>query len=95
MRPPVPMRVWSVTELKSSFILDGFPRTVPQASKLDAMLKEAQQAIDHAIELRIPDGLLISRITGRLVHPASGRSYHKECQSFLWPHQPYLLLTRV
>ena len=70
-------------EAKSSFILDGFPRTVPQASKLDAMLKEAQQAIDHAIELRIPDALLISRITGRLVHPASGRSYHKECQSFL------------
>jgi hypothetical protein len=63
-----------------SFILDGFPRTVPQASKLDAMLAQAQQSIDHAIELCIPDALLISRITGRLIHPASGRSYHKECE---------------
>lgn len=65
--------------LTISFILDGFPRTVPQAEKLDAMLVERKQAIDHAIELKIPDALLISRITGRLVHPASGRSYHREC----------------
>ncbi|ORY31974.1 adenylate kinase [Naematelia encephala] len=65
-------------ECANGFILDGFPRTVPQASKLDAMLSEKKKAIDHAIELKIPDALLISRITGRLVHPASGRSYHKE-----------------
>lgn len=64
----------------ASFILDGFPRTVPQAEKLDAMLAERKQAIDHAVELKIPDALLISRITGRLVHPASGRSYHRECE---------------
>jgi adenylate kinase len=64
------------------FILDGFPRTVPQASKLDAMLEATKTPLDHAVELRIPDALLISRITGRLVHPASGRSYHRECTSF-------------
>ena len=63
-----------------SFILDGFPRTVPQAQKLDAMLSASSKKIDHAVELRIPDALLISRITGRLIHPASGRSYHKECE---------------
>lgn len=63
-----------------SFILDGFPRTVPQAEKLDTMLQSKEQKIDHAIELKIPDGLLISRITGRLVHPSSGRSYHRECE---------------
>lgn len=42
------------------------------------MLESKKQTIDHAVELRIADQLLISRITGRLIHPASGRSYHKE-----------------
>lgn len=42
------------------------------------MLKSKQQKLDHAVELKINDNLLISRITGRLIHPASGRSYHKE-----------------
>ncbi len=60
----------------SSFILDGFPRTVPQAEGLDKMLRERKQSLQHAIELQIDDALLVSRITGRLVHPASGRSYH-------------------
>jgi adenylate kinase len=41
------------------------------------MLAQRKQALQHAIELQIDDGLLVSRITGRLVHPASGRSYHK------------------
>ncbi|SAM82927.1 probable ADK1-adenylate kinase, cytosolic [Ustilago bromivora] len=63
---------------KAGFILDGFPRTTPQAEKLDGMLKEKNQKLDHAVELKINDNLLISRITGRLIHPASGRSYHKE-----------------
>lgn len=60
----------------SSFILDGFPRTVPQAEGLDSMLKARSQTLQHAVELQIDDSLLVARITGRLVHPASGRSYH-------------------
>jgi len=60
------------------FILDGFPRTVPQAEKLDEMLEHRKQKIDHAIEFRIDDSLLVRRVTGRLVHPGSGRSYHVE-----------------
>lgn len=60
-----------------SFILDGFPRTVVQAERLDAMLEARKQKLQHAVELQIDDGLLVSRITGRLIHPASGRSYHK------------------
>lgn len=60
-----------------SFILDGFPRTVAQAERLDDMLAIRQQKLQHAVELQIDDALLVARITGRLVHPASGRSYHK------------------
>ncbi|KAL5528855.1 ADK1 [Sanghuangporus baumii] len=63
---------------KNGFVLDGFPRTVPQAQKLDGMLEVRKEKLDHVIELKIDDSLLISRITGRLIHPASGRTYHKE-----------------
>jgi adenylate kinase len=42
------------------------------------MLAGQKAKIDHAVELAIDDGLLVRRITGRLIHPASGRSYHEE-----------------
>lgn len=64
-------------ECANGFILDGFPRTVVQASRLDDMLEKTQKPLEHAIELQIDDNLLVARITGRLVHPPSGRSYHK------------------
>ncbi|KAL8869366.1 MAG: hypothetical protein Q9174_004326 [Haloplaca sp. 1 TL-2023] len=51
--------------------------TVAQAERLDDMLQAREQKLQHAVELQIDDGLLVSRITGRLIHPASGRSYHK------------------
>src|SRR6266480_5265054 len=70
---------WSTRTIsnRDSFILDGFPRTVAQAEGLDSMLAEEKKPLKHAIELQIDDELLVSRITGRLIHPASGRTYHK------------------
>ncbi|KAF9464607.1 adenylate kinase 1 [Collybia nuda] len=63
---------------KNGFVLDGFPRTVPQAQKLDGMLEARKEKLDSVVQLQIDDTLLISRITGRLIHAASGRTYHRE-----------------
>jgi len=56
----------------TGFLLDGFPRTIPQA---DAM-KDAGVVVDHVIEFDVPDSVIVERMAGRRVHPASGRVYH-------------------
>lgn len=54
------------------FLFDGFPRTIPQAEAL----RDAGVAIDHVIEIAVDDAVIIERMSGRRVHPASGRTYH-------------------
>ena len=54
------------------FLFDGFPRTIPQA---DAMRKSAVH-IENVVEIAVPDGVIIERMSGRRVHLPSGRSYH-------------------
>jgi adenylate kinase len=54
------------------YLFDGFPRTIPQAEAL----KGAQVALDYVLEIDVPDEEVIARMSGRRVHPASGRSYH-------------------
>jgi adenylate kinase len=54
------------------YLFDGFPRTIPQADAL----KEAGVAVDYVLEIDVPDEVIVERMSGRRVHPASGRVYH-------------------
>ena len=59
-------------DCKPGYLFDGFPRTIPQA---EAMQRK-KVALDYVLEIDVPDGEIITRMSGRRVHPASGRTYH-------------------
>ena len=58
------------------FMLDGFPRTRPQAEALDVELRRAGVALDVVLQIEVPDELIVERITGRRLDPDTGDIYH-------------------
>jgi len=62
---------------KLGFMLDGFPRTLVQAVKLDEYLEGQEEPLNNVIEFKVKDDILVERISGRMIHQPSGRTYHE------------------
>jgi len=59
-------------DCRNGFLFDGFPRTIPQAEAM----KSSAVPIEHVVEIAVDDAVIIDRMSGRRVHPPSGRTYH-------------------
>lgn len=63
-------------DCQAGFMLDGFPRTQPQAAALDAALRAAGVKLDAIVLIEVPDALIVERITGRRSDPRTGKIFH-------------------
>jgi adenylate kinase len=64
------------TDCINGYILDGFPRTIPQAKGLEEILNKLDSPLDNVIVMQVDDRVIIERMSGRRVHSSSGRIYH-------------------